>query len=89
LITIPLFKLAKIVNKDEQHWELILNLKSCFANTKTRKGLATSQRGKKSKFVVGALNNPKSYNMKTTQPITFANNLLAKGSNVRKITRPQ
>jgi len=89
LITISLFKLAKIVNKDEQHWELILNLKSCFANTTTRKGLATSQSGKKSKFVVEACNNPKSYNMKTTQPITFANNLLMKGSNMRKITRPQ
>jgi hypothetical protein len=73
LITIPLFKLAKIVNKDEQHWEFILNLKSSFANTTTRKGLAISQRGKKSKFVVGACNNPKSYNMKTTQSITFAN----------------
>jgi hypothetical protein len=58
------------------------------ANTTTRKGLATSQRGKKSKFVVGAFNKPKSYNMKTTQPITFANNLLTKGSNMRKITRP-
>jgi hypothetical protein len=52
LITISLFKLAKIVNEDEQHWELILNLKSCFANTTTRKGLATSQSGKKSKFVL-------------------------------------
>jgi hypothetical protein len=66
----------------------MLNLNSCFANTTTRNGLATSQRGKKSKFVVGACNNPKSYNMKTTQPITFANNLLTKGSNMRKLTRP-
>jgi hypothetical protein len=57
----------------------MLNLNSCFANTTTRNGLATSQRGKKSKFVVGACNNPKSYNMKTTQPITFADALPSHG----------